>query len=113
MTTHHADEATIARLLELETLVAQQAAVIEQMVGVLKAYDGSHSIDQWDENLMPSRAWDKARVKALALQPCPEVLNKVRADAVREACKQLDPAGTWGIRRNFADYADRIEQGEA
>lgn len=32
----------------------------------LSYYDGSHSIDQWDENLMPSRAWDKRRIEALA-----------------------------------------------
>lgn len=33
---------------------------------VLSSYDGSHSIDQWDENIMPTRAWDKKRIEALA-----------------------------------------------
>ena len=81
---------------ELEEQIKQQAAVIEQMLNLINAY---HSPDH------------PLRLQALTLQPCPEVLNKVRADAVRKAFK-LMMDGRW--RGDALDVlADRMERGEA
>lgn len=42
---------------------------LKQATTVLKAYDGSHALDQWDENLMPSRLWVKSRNEFLKPKP--------------------------------------------
>lgn len=70
------DDATV----ELEEQIKQQAAVIEQMREASLFFIG------WAER---NAMWDKCdssyylAKKASALQPCPKVLNKVRADAER------------------------------
>ena len=54
---------------EVDSLCQQLADHIKREMMLretLSSYDGSHSIDQWDENLMPSRAWDERRIEALA-----------------------------------------------
>ena len=98
------DDATV----ELEEQIKQQAAVIEQMREASLFFIG------WAER---NAMWDKCdssyylAKKASALQPCPEVLNKVRADAVRKAFK-LMMDGRW--RGDALDVlADRMERGEA
>ena len=84
-------------IAELEEQIKQQAAVIEQMREALKELN----------ELLPVGT----TIAALALQPCPEVLNKVRADAVRKAFK-LMMDGRW--RGDALDVlADRMERGEA
>lgn len=47
--------------------------------------------------------------EALALQPCPEVLNKVRAEAVRRWANYEEDGGSM----NAFEYADFVEKGEA
>ncbi|MBK8467634.1 MAG: hypothetical protein IPL32_17610 [Chloracidobacterium sp.] len=91
---------------ELEALVAQQAAVIEQMREALQVAERNN----------PDKVLVTVFSKALALQPCPEVLNKVRADAVRELYN-------WYMDQDVFDHlgeaaietfiAQRIEKGEA
>lgn len=79
--------------------LAQQAMVIEQMREAMLEHGKPHLHNEieWDE--------------ALKLHPCPEVLNKVRADAVRKAFK-LMMDGRW--RGDALDVlADRMERGEA
>lgn len=71
-------------------LIKQQAAVIEQMREALEesnALNINWSSDAEPETLAYFSEYQKVitiGTKALALQPCPEVLNKVRADAMRE-----------------------------
>lgn len=36
-----------------------------EILSVLKSYDGSRAVDQWDEDLMPSRDWEKQRTEIL------------------------------------------------
>lgn len=66
-------------IAELEEQIKQQAAVIEQMRQALQLCRSPmycHASNTGDN------AFDKL-CSALTLQPCPEVLNKVRADAKR------------------------------
>ena len=85
---------------EAADALEQQAAVIEQMREALKAMivcarDEGKGLRIADE--------------ALTLQPCPEVLNKVRADAVRKVAEEFGASD----RSWLKDYAQRIEKGEA
>ena len=91
-------------IAKLETLVAQQAAVIEQMREAMKVLRLKTD---------PKYGWPIIN-KALALQPCPEVMNKVRADARRQALH--DAADDFEIGASADDIrcnAQHIEQGEA
>jgi hypothetical protein len=84
--------------------LAQQAVVIEQMREALKAM------------VVCAREEGKGlRIadEALALQPSPEVLNKVRADAVREAAKWVGFTTNCNCNLHMMDFAQRIEKGEA
>ena len=86
--------------MDKDELIKQQAGVIEQMREAVETF-----LKQY-----PHMAKGYL-IDALDLQPCPEVLNKVRADAVREfhaLVQSLD-----GVPVHALDYADRIEQGEA
>ena len=84
------------RAADHQAELAQQAAVIEQMLNLINAY---HSPDH------------PLRLQALAIQPCPEVLNKVRADTIHKTFK-LMMDGRW--RGDALDVlADRMERGEA
>ena len=58
-----------------DNLIAQQAAVIEQMRDFIREIAASSN----------ARTSHLLACEALALQPCPEVLNKVRAEARRQA----------------------------
>lgn len=69
----------MSKIEQLETIVAQQAAVIEQM----------------REALERCTKFTQEDYAALALQPCPEVLNKVRAEAVREFVKPYSDSHTY------------------
>jgi hypothetical protein len=84
----------------LEQLTAAQAA-IEQMREALSRV--------FHHGMWPT--CDMA-AKALALQPCPEMLNKVRADAIRDGLAAWDNT-VEPIYKFMNDYAQRIEQGEA
>jgi hypothetical protein len=68
---------TADAILKAADALEQQAAVIEQKNAAIKLAIG-----------MTDRLWTTEQVeildKSLALQPCPEVLNKVKADARRE-----------------------------
>lgn len=88
---------------ELEALVAQQAAVIEQMREALQVAERNN----------PDKVLVTVFSKALTLQPCPEVLNKVRADAVREVINSIKGHACSEITRKALDFADLIENGEA
>lgn len=100
------DDATV----ELEEQIKQQAAVIEQMREASLFFIG------WAER---NAMWDKCdssyylAKKASALQPCPEVLYKIRADAVREAAKWVGFTPDCNCNLHMNDYAQRIEKGEA
>ena len=84
-------------IIRLREELAEQTAVIEQMREALKELN----------ELLPVGT----TIAALKLLPCPEVLNKVRADAVRKAFK-LMMDGRW--RGDALDVlADRMERGEA
>lgn len=107
----YADEGTKAVLFQisierdkLRQQLTQQAAVIEQMRDVLEDVRG---------NINPERGFaDELELdvaKVIYLQPCPEVLNKVRADAVREAVEEVAHYSEF----DFLEYAQRIEKGEA
>lgn len=89
----------LANIIELEKQLAQQAAVIEQMREALQAM----VICARDEG-KGLRIADEA----LALQPCPEVLNKVRADAMKQFAKAMC---TYGYV--VEDYIKTVEKGEA
>ena len=56
----------------LQEQLAEAQKQIVRLRNVLVAYDGSHSVDQWDENIMPTRHWDKQRVEALAAKQAQE-----------------------------------------
>lgn len=94
----------------LEEQVAQQAAVIEQIRKALTVVDVSYFMNTNHQKVVS---------KALALQPCPEVLNRVRADAVREAAESLNrvKGSAWisvvAACAFILREAQRIEQGEA
>ena len=30
-----------------------------EMIELLESYDGSRAVDEWDDNIMPSREWEK------------------------------------------------------
>lgn len=87
----------LAYIVELEEQIKQQAAVIEQMREAMLEHGKPHLHNEieWDE--------------ALKLRPCPEVLNKVRADAVRKVAEEFGASD----RSWLKDYAQRIEKGEA
>jgi hypothetical protein len=70
---------------EAADALEQQAAVIEQLRAAL--------IWARDEG----EGWRKTACKVLTLQPCPEVLNKVKADAHR--------AGMLAAAEKCAEYA--------
>ena len=89
---------------EAADALEQQAAVIEQMREALKAMivcarDEGKGLRIADE--------------ALTLQPCPEVLNKVRADAVREVINSIKGHAHSEVTRKALDFADLIEKGKA
>lgn len=87
----------------------QQAAVIEQMRGALREFYEYESANENDQSLIDcERVWEKAE-KALALQPCPEVLNKVKADAVARFAKYADD---YEVDKLSAVYIQRLLKGE-
>jgi hypothetical protein len=51
---------------DLEQQLADSQADRLRLIAVLKSYDGSRALDQWDENVMPSREWEKQRSNALS-----------------------------------------------
>jgi len=91
----------------------EQAAVIEQMREALqlcRSHMYCHASNTGDN------AFDKL-CSALALQHRPEVLNKVRADAVSNAIDAWMCSSAYVneacIELWFMNYAQRIEKGEA
>jgi len=85
------------RIAELEEQIKQQAVVIEQMREALqlcRSHMYCHASNTGDN------AFDKL-CSALALHSNPEVLNKVKRDAI------IESAEAW------KEYAQRIEKGEA
>ena len=106
----------MSKIEQLETLVAQQAAVIEQMRKALQGLvknDGVDAFYHLDKGIgtatVSGRCWLRAR-EAATLQPCPEVLNKGRADAVAKFAKHVDD---YEVDKLAAVYIKRIEQEEA
>ena len=96
--------------MDKDELIKWQAAVIEQMREAVETF-----LKQY-----PHMAKGYL-IDALDLQPCPEVLNKVRADAVtafgnwiivRSVGATNIPMSTGTIRSMSEDYARRIEKGE-
>lgn len=89
---------------EAADALEQQAAVIEQMRDALRVIRLKCD---------PKYGWPIIG-KALALQPCPEVLNKVRADTVRKFGVAYGREYKEAIILPFTEhYARRIENGEA
>jgi hypothetical protein len=41
--------------------IHQLKTSLKNAVKILKDYNGSHALDQWDEDMMPSREWVAAR----------------------------------------------------
>ena len=66
--------------------------------------------EQMREALKRCTKFTQEDYDALALQPCPEVLNKVRADAVAKFAKHVDD---YEVDKLAAVYIKRIEQEEA
>lgn len=64
------------------------------------------TIEQMREALKRCTKFTQEDYDALTLQPCPEVLNKVRAEAVREFGKAMD------IELMAEEYAQQIELGK-
>lgn len=128
-----ADEDTLAHIAQLEAENARQAAVIEQMRGLIKrlvdvtpGHAGQCSglkcrepycyscNDEESANEYLQGVWNlcgEANEVVLALQPNPEGLNKVRADAVHSYL--VFAYGEDGIDEEDRNYMWRIEQGEA
>lgn len=80
--------------IDYKVLCEQQAAVIEQMREALQVAASS-----------PGRRYMMYETRAIIdnaieLQPCPEVLNKVKRDAI------IENAEAW------KEYAQRLEKGE-
>lgn len=101
------------KIKQLETLVAQQAAVIEQMRETLEQFAQADLNSGNCASLeVATKRIRNITSKALALQPCPEVLNKVRADAIRDGLAAWENT-VEPIYKFMNDYAQRIEQGEA
>lgn len=114
-------EKQITEQLRAELAAAQ--AVIEQMREALHGLvknDGVDAFYHLDKGIgtatVSGKCWLSAR-EALTLQPCPEILNKVRADAVREAAEDIEFGPITCVRAKIVDrlntFAQRIEQGEA
>lgn len=90
------------RAADHQAELTQQAAVIEQMREAMKeavAESDQMLCDNSGHNCEENYSRCNSSVrrvlgKALALQPCPEVLNKVRADAVRKFTRTLCLYGT-------------------
>jgi hypothetical protein len=90
----------IAKIRTLEAQLAAAQATIEQMREALKRCT-KFTQEDYD---------------ALALQPCPEVLNKVRSDAVRRCAERMphfDGEGSVQQLMWLCEEAQRIEQGGA
>jgi hypothetical protein len=84
-----------------QELIKQQAAVIEQM---------REALEEIRAGKFDDFSYDIAR-HALTLQPCPEVLAKVKADAVEKAVDAwlqtfVDP------EKFLRNYAHRLLKGE-
>lgn len=99
-------------------LEKQQAAVIEQKNAALQyAADAFRELAQEGDGDYETAEQMEA---AVALQPCPEVLNKVRAEAVRSAASYQREIATkrYGYDKHMDAIAiellaDRVEKGEA
>jgi hypothetical protein len=88
----------------------QQAAVIEAMREALGVCKSTIALAGWQGDYSYSLA-----DQALALQPCPEVLAKVKADAVIAfASPYRDGSEIFGenIKIDAEDYAQRLVKGE-
>lgn len=102
---------------EAADALEQQAAVIEQMRSVM--LEAKYAVETIDGTTVEAEAIHDKYMEALTLQPCPEVLNKVRADAVREAAESLSriKGNEWisvvAICAFLLREAQHIEKGEA
>lgn len=96
----------------VRTELVQQAAVIEQMREALEISSVAVKLAGWEGDFAYTNA-----MKARDLQPCTEVLNKVRAAAVRKAAHKAWMVASSDcelrVRRAVMLLADRMEQGEA
>jgi hypothetical protein len=70
------------------------------------------TIEQMREALERCTKFTQEDYDALTLQPCPEVLNKVRADAAMAAISWVWSQGSV-LPREAYSYVKRIERGEA
>lgn len=100
---------SIELFAEAADALEQQAAVIEQMrlqrYNVLGVIADVESGDGFDDVCLKTL---KMVAGNLHIRPCPEVLNKVRADAVMAACWACG-----GVSADkFAEYAERLLKGE-
>lgn len=88
----------------------QQAAVIEAMRDKLISIN-----EYWNRAHNQIAAVDacyhaiRTAEEALSLQPCPEVLNKVKADAVAKFAKYADD---YEVDQLAAEYIQRLLKGE-
>lgn len=77
-----------------DTIILQQAAVIEQMRDRFR-----HISEYWNrdnnERAMEDACWRVIEIaeEAISIQPCLEVLNTVRVDAIHEVAKLLEKNG--------------------
>lgn len=95
---------------EAQELIEQQATNLKQAFATIEQMRSAMKRQPY--------TMDKDVCDALALQPCPDastdaVLNKVRADAIREFAVEMERSNA-ELPLPFAHwYADRIEKGEA
>lgn len=87
---------------EAADALEQQAAVIEQLRSAFRSVI-------YDEGYGPIAEKMKIAEEALALKPCPEVLNKVKADAVARFAKYADD---YEVDKLSAVYIQRLLKGE-
>lgn len=119
------DPDLFTKVQQLEAIVAQQAAVIEcqkrdfdevlEALGLLSFYcDGITRTDAPPRDIYNQtfKIYRKHKDAPIALQPCPEVLNKVRADAAMAAISWVWSQGSV-LPREAYSYVKRIERGEA
>ena len=96
---------------ELRGQLAAAQAENVKLREVLKSYDGSHRLDQWDENIMPSREWAAKRKEVLAFPTDTSALRerlKQERERCAKVCEEIDVAAFGGDRPAPNDCADSI-----
>ena len=93
-----------------EAVIAGDGALITGLKNELAAAQAT--IEQMREALKRCTKFTQEDYDALALQPCPEVLNKVRAEAAMATIEWVWSKGSV-IPREAYSYVKRIEQGGA